>query len=151
MKSLYSIQSILMGISIGLLLLAAFGSRAVAQLRDIAIKGYDSVAYFKDARALKGNESFSFQWHDMTWYFVTRENMNLFAANPEKYAPQYDGWCAWAMTEARKAVTNPEIWKIVDGRLYLQCSASAMEKWNRDIPGNIQKADENWLKLSVIN
>jgi hypothetical protein len=151
MKSLSSIQSILMGISIGLLLLAAFGSRAGAQSHDVAIKGYDSVAYFKDSRALKGNESFSFQWHDMTWYFVTRENMNLFAANPEKYTPQYDGWCAWAMTDSRKAVTNPEIWKIVDGKLYLQCSASAMEKWNRDIPGNIKKADENWLNLKEIN
>ena len=82
----------------------------------------------------------------MTWYFSSRENKALFAANPEKYAPQYDGYCAWALTEGRKAITDPEVWKIVDGKLYLNCSQAAYEKWIRDIPGNIKKADENWLK-----
>jgi YHS domain-containing protein len=82
----------------------------------------------------------------MTWYFSSGENRALFAAGPEKYAPQYDGYCAWAMTEARKANTDPEVWKIVDGKLYLNCSLAAYEKWSRDIPGNIKKADENWLK-----
>ena len=62
---------------------------------DLAIKGYDTVAYFKASKALKGNESFTFKWHDMTWYFSTKENRDLFAASPEKYAPQYDGYCAW--------------------------------------------------------
>jgi hypothetical protein len=114
---------------------------------DLAIKGYDTVAYFKDGKALKGNESFTFQWHNMTWYFLTKENRDLFAANPEKYAPQYDGYCSWAMTEARKAQTDPEIWKIVNGRLYLNCSRTAYENWSKDIPGNIKMADENWLKL----
>ena len=118
---------------------------------DVAIKGYDTVAYFKDGKALKGNESFTFQWHNMTWYFATKENRDLFAAGPEKYAPQYDGYCAWAMTESRKAITDPEVWKIVDGKLYLNCSKSAYEKWSRDIPGNIKKADANWLKLSGRN
>ena len=114
---------------------------------DIAIKGYDTVAYFKIGKALKGNESFAFRWHDMTWYFLTDENRDLFAASPEKYAPQYDGYCAWAMTEARKARVDPEVWKIVDGKLYLQCSNAAYEKWSSDIPGNIKKADMNWLKF----
>jgi len=114
---------------------------------DMAIKGYDTVAYFKTGKALKGNESFTFKWHDMTWYFSTREKRDLFAANPEQYAPQYDGYCAWAMTEARKAQTDPEIWKIVNGKLYLQCSQTSYEKWSRDIPGNIKKADMNWLNF----
>jgi hypothetical protein len=87
----------------------------------------------------------------MNWHFMTRENRDLFVKSPEKYAPQYDGWCAWAMTESRKAVTDPEVWKIVDGKLYLQCSVSAMEKWSKDIPGNIKKADENWLKMNTGN
>jgi hypothetical protein len=113
-----------------------------------AIKGYDTVAYFKANKALKGSESFTFQWHNMTWYFLTEENRDLFATSPEKYAPQYDGWCAWALTEARKAITDPEVWKIVDGKLYLNCSKSAYEKWSKDIPGNIKKADENWLKIN---
>lgn len=114
----------------------------------VAIKGYDSVAYFKDGKALQGNESFSFPWHGMTWYFRTAENRRLFATSPKKYAPQYDGYCAWAMTESRKAITDPEVWRIVDGKLYLNCSRSAYQKWIKDLPGNIRKADQNWLKLT---
>jgi YHS domain-containing protein len=135
------------------LLLTGFGSIAVgqSQVDDVAIKGYDTVAYFTAGKALKGNKSFTFQWHDMTWYFLTKENRDLFAASPEKYAPQYDGYCAWAMTEARKALTDPEVWTIVNGKLYLNCSRTAYEKWGRDIPGNIKKADTNWLKFDGKN
>jgi len=115
---------------------------------NIAIKGYDTVAYFKVGKAMKGNESFIFEWHSMTWYFLTKENRDLFASNPEKYAPQYDGYCAWAMAEARKAQTDPEVWKIVNGKLYLNCSKSAYEKWSKDIPGNIKKSDVNWSKFN---
>ena len=111
---------------------------------ELAIKGYDTVAYFKAGKALKGNESFTFRWHDMTWHFSSKENRDLFAASPELYAPQYDGWCAWAMTESRLAVTDPEVWKIIDGKLYLNCSREAYEKWSRDIPGHIKKADAIW-------
>jgi YHS domain-containing protein len=114
---------------------------------EIAIKGYDPVAYFKADKAQQGAGSFTFQWHGRTWHFISKENRDLFAASPEKYAPQYDGYCAWAMTEARKAVTDPEIWSIVNGKLYLQCSKAAYEKWSRDIPGNIEKGDRNWLKM----
>jgi YHS domain-containing protein len=110
----------------------------------VAIKGYDTVAYFKAGKALQGSGSFTFRWHDMTWHFSSKENRDLFAANPERYAPQYDGYCAWAMTESRLAVTDPEVWKIVDGKLYLNCSQAAYEKWSRDIPGHIMKADAIW-------
>jgi YHS domain-containing protein len=149
MKSQEAIDRIVKSFFIVLLLLIGFGEVAMGNLldSDIAIKGYDTVAYFKTGKALKGNESFTFKWHDMTWYFLTKENRDLFATSPEKYAPQYDGYCAWAMTEARKAQTDPEIWMIVNGKLYLQCSQAANEKWSRDIPGNIKKADMNWLKF----
>ncbi len=153
MKSMIAIDRVLMSCSCILLLLTGFGGIAAGQspAADVAIKGYDTVAYFKDGKALKGNESFTVQWHDMTWYFATKENKDLFAAGPTKYAPQYDGYCAWALTESRKAITDPEVWKIVDGKLYLNCSKSAYEKWSKDIPGNIKKADANWLKLSEKN
>ena len=102
----------------------------------------------RQAKHLKGNESFTFKWHDMTWYFLTKENRDLFSTSPEKYAPQYDGYCAWAMTEARKARTDPEIWMIVNGKLCpYNAAQAANEKWSRDIPGNIKKADMNWLKF----
>jgi YHS domain-containing protein len=148
MRSQMVIAGILMGFSF--LLLPVFGSMAVEKspIDVLAIKGYDAVAYFKHNTALKGNEQFHILWHGMTWYFATSGNRELFAASPDKYAPQYDGYCAWALTEARKAQTDPEVWKIVDGKLYLNCSKAAYEKWSRDIPGNIKKADANWLKLS---
>lgn len=138
-----------MSFSFVLLLLTGLGCIAAGEslVGDVAIKGYDTVAYFESGKALKGNESFTFQWHNMTWYFLTKENRDLFATSPEKYAPQYDGYCAWAMTEARKANTDPEVWKIVNGKLYLNCSRTAYEKWSRDIPGNIKKADTNWVKF----
>lgn len=147
-----SFNIIFMILPFALLLLTVAAGKAIGKqpIADVAIKGYDSVAYFKAGKAIKGNESFSFQWRDMTWYFSTKENRDLFASDPGKYAPQYDGYCAWAMTEARKAQTDPEVWKIVNGKLYLNCSKSAYEKWSRDIPGNIKKADANWLKFSGI-
>jgi YHS domain-containing protein len=153
MKSVTAVDRILMSFSYVVLLLTGSGGLSFGQtpVADAAIKGYDTVAYFKLGEAIKGNESFTFQWHDMTWYFVTKENRDLFAASPEKYAPQYDGYCAWALTEARIAKTDPEVWKIVDGKLYLNCSTTAYEKWSKDIPGNINKADANWLKLSGRN
>ncbi len=150
MKSPYSTNNILMFFLFALLLLNGFGGVAAGQspAGDVAIKGYDSVAYFQAGKALKGNESFTVQWHNLAWHFTTSDNRELFKTSPEKYAPQYDGYCAWAMTEARKAVTDPEVWTIVDGKLYLNCSMAAYEKWSRDIPGNIKKADTNWLKLN---
>ena len=153
MKSQKAIGGILMSFSFVSLLLTGLGGTAMGKtpIDDVAIKGYDTVAYFKAGKALKGNESFTFPWHGMTWYFLTKENRDLFEAGPEKYAPQYDGYCAWAMTEERKAITDPEVWKIVDGKLYLNCSREAYEKWSRDIPGNIKKADTNWLKFSGKN
>lgn len=149
MKLKKAIDRIVISFLFVLLLLTGFGERAMGNLldSDTAIKGYDTVAYFTTGKALQGNESFTFKWHDMTWYFLTEENRNLFATSPEKYAPQYDGYCAWAMTEARKAQVDPEVWEIVNGKLYLQCSKAAYEKWSKDIPGNIKKADMNWVKI----
>jgi hypothetical protein len=145
-------MGILMSISVVFLLMTGFGSTAARELStgEVAIKGYDAVAYFKAGKALKDGDAFTCKWHNMIWHFLNKENRDLFAADPEKYTPQYDGWCAWAMTESRKAITNPEVWTIVEGKLYLQCSLSAYEKWSKDIPGNIKKADENWLNLNSL-
>lgn len=128
------------------LLSLLFGSIASGKSpeAELAIKGYDTVAYFKAGKAIKGSESFTFPWHGMTWQFSSKEHRDLFAGSPEQYAPQYDGWCAWAMTESRLAITDPEVWKIIDGKLYLNCSQEAYEKWSRDIPGHIRKSDAIW-------
>ena len=149
MKSRNAINRILMGFLLVLFLLTLLSDITAGKSlkHDIAINGYDAVAYFSNGKALQGDEAFTFNWHNLTWYFLNREDMDLFMSNPEKYAPQYDGYCAWAMTEGQKAQTDPEVWKIVEGKLYLSCSRSAYEKWSTDIPGNIKKADENWLKF----
>lgn len=148
MNSLKTIRKFLAGILLALFsFTGGFIAHGQSPAQTLAIQGYDTVAYFKDGKALKGSESFTFQWHGLTWHFSTRDNRDLFAAAPVRYAPQYDGYCAWAMTEARKAETDPEVWKIVNGNLYLNCSRSAYEKWRKDIPGNIQKADTNWKKF----
>lgn len=151
MKAQHSLIRILISCIAVSFLLAGLTSQAAenSPTSEIAIKGYDTVAYFQNGQALKGNKAFSFDWHSLTWHFLSKEHRDLFAANPEKYAPQYDGYCAWAMTEKRKAITDPEVWKIVDGRLYLNCSKAAFDKWSRDIPGNIKKADANWLQYNI--
>jgi YHS domain-containing protein len=114
----------------------------------IAINGYDTVAYFTESKALPGNQGYFTQWNGLIWYFSNKGHKDLFDNNPEKYAPQYNGYCAWAMAESRKAETDPKVWKIVNGKLYLNCSKAAFESWSKDIPGNIKKADKNWLKFS---
>ncbi|MHB8139558.1 MAG: YHS domain-containing (seleno)protein [Smithellaceae bacterium] len=144
------IDRILMNILFAFLSITGFGSVAagMAPMDDSAIKRYDAVSYFITGEPVKGSASYTYKWHDMIWYFSTKENRDLFAASPDKFTPQYDGYCAWAMSEDRRAHTDPEIWQIVDGKLYLNCSRSAHEKWSRDIPGNIRKADANWTKFS---
>jgi hypothetical protein len=151
MKSLNSTGTIMISLSIMMLLMIGFGGTASGESppSEVAIQGFDSVEYFKDAKALQGSESFVSHWHNMAWLFLNKENMDLFAANPEKYAPQYDGYCAWAMSEAVISPSDPEIWKIVNGKLYLLCSQSAYEKWIKDIQRNIQKADEIWKELNT--
>jgi len=141
--------AVLIGLGLSLLLLnnSAVLARKSPAAGTTAIKMYDTVAYFTAGKAVKGSVSFTAHWHDMVWFFVSKENRDLFSQAPEKYAPQYDGYCAWAMSEGRRSITDPEVWRIVDGKLYLNCSKSAYEKWIGDIPGNIKKADANWHKI----
>ena len=82
-----------------------------------------------------------------TWRFSTEANRDAFAANPEKYAPQYGGYCAYAVSEGYTASTTPEAWKIVDGKLYLNYSKDVQKIWEQDIPGRIANGDKNWPKV----
>lgn len=112
-----------------------------------AIRGYDVVAFFAESKPVQGNESFSYNWKDVTWLFSSRENLELFKTNPETYAPQYGGYCAYGMSGGYKAPTVIETWKILDGKLYFNYSLKVQELWNKDQPGFIQKADLNWEKV----
>ena len=116
-----------------------YGSKA-----DPPDRGYDVVAYFTQAKPVAGKADFSHSWNNAEWRFASAENRDLFAANPEKYAPQYGGWCAWAVSQGYTAPIDPEAWRIVDGKLYLNYSKSVQQRWARDVPGNISKSDRNW-------
>jgi len=109
-----------------------------------AIDGTDPVAYFTEGRPVEGSSDFTHDWNGATWRFSSAENRARFAANPEAYAPQYGGYCAWAVSQGYTASTDPEAWKIVDGKLYLNYSKSVQTTWERDIAGNIRAGDANW-------
>ena len=112
----------------------------------IAIDGTDAVAYFTEGKPVTGSPEFAHDWMGATWHFSTAENRDLFAADPEAYAPQYGGYCAWAVSQGYTASTVPEAWRIVDGKLYLNYSKGVQAQWEQNIPGNIAKADTNWPK-----
>jgi len=110
----------------------------------LAIRGYDPVAYFNDARPVRGEAAFSHSWNGAEWRFASAANRDAFAADPAAYAPQFGGYCAWAVAEGYTASTVPEAWKIVDGKLYLNFSRRVQRRWERDIPGNIARGNANW-------
>jgi YHS domain-containing protein len=113
----------------------------------LAIRGYDAVAYYQQSAPVKGSPQFSYQWQGATWLFASAENRDRFQADPGRYAPQYGGYCAYAVSKGHTASIDPEAWKIVDGKLYLNYSKGVQKKWEEDVPGNIVKADKNWPDL----
>ena len=126
---------------------AAGGVVNASSFTGTAIEGVDPVAYFTQGKPVEGKSALSHDWMDATWYFASAENRDRFAADPEKYAPQYGGYCAWAVAQGYTAKIDPEAWKIVDGKLYLNYSKDVQAQWARDVPGNISKGDANWPKL----
>ena len=113
----------------------------------LAIRGYDPVAYFEDGAPVRGSAEFE-TWHDgATWRFASAENLAAFEADPARYAPQYGGYCAYAAAFGSKAPTDPDAWKIVEGKLYLNLNQGIQKRWEKDIPGFIEKADANWPSL----
>jgi YHS domain-containing protein len=109
-----------------------------------AIKGYDPVAYFIDGRAMEGSKEFKYDWKGASWFFSSEENLNTFRVNPGSYAPQYGGYCAYAVSQGYTYRTNPEAWKIVDGKLYLNYSQNIRKKWEANQKEFIKLANENW-------
>ena len=114
----------------------------------IAIKGYDTVAYFTEGRAVKGSDKFSYTWEGAVWRFSTSQNRELFAENPAEYAPQFGGHCANGMSAGVVAGADPEQWTIVDGKLYLKYHRKARDDWRLKSTELIAKAEENWSKIN---
>lgn len=130
------------------LAMAGFGSQAATPAiyadDGVAIDGSDPVAYFTEGRPVAGKPSIAHDWMGVTWRFSTEANRAAFIADPEAYAPQYGGYCAYAVSEGYTASTTPSAWKIVDGKLYLNYSRSIQRRWERNIPERIRDADANW-------
>jgi YHS domain-containing protein len=129
---------------------AAFGGGPkdpVFQKRGAALAGYDAVAYFTDGAAVKGSEEHTFEWNGATWRFASAEHRDLFAADPERYAPQYGGYCAWAVSQGKTAPVDPERFDVVDGKLYLNYNQKIQKRWREDRDALIVAADENWPGL----
>jgi len=129
---------------------AAFAPRAMAASHAIyiedgvAVDGSDVVAYFTEGAPVAGDEAITHDYMGTTWRFSTEANRDAFAADPAAYAPQYGGYCAYAVSQGYTAPTVPEAWTIVDGKLYLNFSTSVRRRWARDIPGYVAAADANW-------
>ena len=139
-----------MGLSLlGLSLLLTSASQVFAQDEQalVAAQGYDVVSYQTEKAPLKGEGFFVAQYKGALYEFANETNKKTFLANPDKYVPAYNGYCAYGVAEGKKFIGNPQIYKVVDGKLYLNLSMGIRDTWSQDIPGYIEKAEQNWNKI----
>lgn len=140
-------------------LLAAFALAATAAARaepaahlnvqqgGVAVHGYDPVAYFTAGKPTPGKPQFTAVHEGATYRFASAENLAAFKADPARYAPQYGGWCAYGVAQGVKADGDPNVWKVVDGKLYLNVNPSVGRKWSQDIPGYLRQSEAKWPKI----
>ncbi|HEX5356169.1 MAG TPA: YHS domain-containing (seleno)protein [Aquabacterium sp.] len=113
----------------------------------VGIKGHDPVAYFTAGQPTKGTAQYSASHRGATYWFASAANRDAFKANPDKFAPQYGGFCAMGVVLDKKLDGDPTAWKIVDGKLYLNVNKDVQKKWLEDVPGNLVKANANWPEI----
>ncbi len=118
---------------------------------NVAIKGYDTVAYFTDSKAIEGSAKHEVMWQDARWYFVSEEHRNLFLAAPSRYAPQFGGWCAAGVAAGKYYAPDPEAWAIVDGKLYLNSSRAVADEWQQERAEKIARAEQVWSGQASTN
>jgi enamine deaminase RidA (YjgF/YER057c/UK114 family)/YHS domain-containing protein len=131
----------------GLLFLVLFASTARGDEPKLSISGYDPVAYFTDGKPVRGKAEFEYVWRKLRWRFASSEHRDLFIKDPQRYAPQYDGYCALGAaieTAAHKDSVDPEAWAIIDGKLYLVHSSYWLEQWREKAREYIKRADADW-------
>jgi hypothetical protein len=114
------------------------------QSDSLALRGYDAVAYFTEGQAIRGVPQFDTTRNGAKWRFATAEHRDRFVNAPDTFAPQFGGYCAWAVAHGYTANGDPEVWKIVDGRLYLNYSRRVQRKWEANIPEFIRQGLVNW-------
>ena len=127
--------------------------QAIAQQSEIfapggkAINGYDPVAFFKASKAVKGADSLAYKYKDVTWLFSSQKNLAAFKEAPEKYVPQYGGYCAYGTAPGHKAPTQTDTWTVVNDKLYFNYNTKVNESWSKDQQNLIRTADQKWLGL----
>jgi hypothetical protein len=139
-------------VAAGAALLPASSQKAQARAAEIytgllsntGAGGYDVVAYVTDGKPVEGKRAIATDWKGASWRFASEANRAAFLAEPERFAPAYGGYCAWAVAQNYRAKGDPRFWKIVNGRLFLNFDASVQAMWEKDIPGFVRKADANW-------
>ena len=133
---------------LAVLLVGFFIAQALAgeyyEREGVAISGYDPVAYFAEMKPVKGLAEFHSEYQGSTFYFSTATNRDRFTLQPDKFAPQYGGYCAFGMAKGYKAVIDPAAFTVVEDKLYLNYSESVRSQWKLDVPGYILKANANW-------
>jgi YHS domain-containing protein len=134
-------------------MLSASAQSIYADDKGVAIKGYDAVAYFTDSKPVQGKSDFAQEWMGAKWHFASAEHRDMFKAAPEKYAPQYGGFCAFGVCKKNaKFPTDPTAWKIIEGKLYLNYNKQTQDTWAKDLlPGTITNGDINWKNLDKAN
>lgn len=115
------------------------------------VSGYDLVSYHTGKKPLVGNGNHVVEHQGVTYLFISEENKRAFAANPKKYLPAYGGWCAYGVALGKKFVADPTVWKIVDGKLYLNLDTSIQTKWQEDISGKISMASNQWNRIKDLS
>ena len=113
----------------------------------VGVQGYDLVSYRNNEKPLRGNGNHIVEHHGITYQFINGENKEKFAKDPHKYLPAYGGYCAYGVAVGKKFVGDPDVWKVVDGTLYLNLDNKIQGIWNKDISGNIQKAESSWTRI----
>lgn len=114
---------------------------------DTAILGYDTVAYFTLGKPVRGEDRFVYEWMGAKWKFASQANLDRFKADPEKYAPQYGGYCAYGVAQGNLVRIEPDQFTVLDGKLYLNYSADVQRKWLRDPTAFIEDADAQFETL----
>ena len=113
----------------------------------VALKGYDPISYFTDGKPEKGSSEFTFAFDDTTYWFKNAEHRDKFTADPERYAPQFDGFCALQLSRGRKVEADPEAWTITNGKLYVFSGKGGVPKFQEQPVAIAEKAGENWHQL----
>ncbi len=113
----------------------------------VAIKGYDPVAYFTQKGPVKGNPEFEYIWRGARWRFASTVHREAFSRDPEKYAPRYGGYCAYAVSQGKIADIDPKAWTIFEGKLYLNLNKDVQRLWGKDMQKYIRSADRNWPRM----